>query len=102
MQRIGRIAQLKPGTEQEYKKWHEEIWPELRNLISQSGITNYTIFLFEGQLFSYLEVEDWEASVRFLSDQPTAIKWQSLMAPLMQATDPISPWQLIEEIFHLP
>jgi len=78
------------------------MWPELAGLISQSGIRNYTIYLYDQQLFSYLEVDDWQKAMDFLAKQPIAVEWQKLMSPLMEADDPSSPWQLMEEVFHLP
>jgi len=41
---------LKPGFEAEYKKRHDEIWPELEALLSESGIEDYSIFLDEETL----------------------------------------------------
>ncbi len=38
---------LKPGCKKEYIRRHNEIWPELKVLLSQSGIHDYTIFLDE-------------------------------------------------------
>ncbi len=102
MQRIGRVTRLKAGAEEDYKSWHREVWPELIALISQSGIKNYTIYLSGQQLFSYLEVDDWQTAIEFLGRQPVAIEWQKLMSPFMEADDPIAPWQLLEEVFHLP
>ena len=41
---------LKPGFEAEYKKRHDEIWPELQSLLSETGIQDYSIFLDEETL----------------------------------------------------
>ena len=38
---------LKPGFKAEYKRRHDEIWPELSALLKEAGISNYTIFLDE-------------------------------------------------------
>ena len=35
---------LKPGCEDEYKRRHAAIWPELKKLLSDSGVRNYSIF----------------------------------------------------------
>lgn len=101
MPRIGRRTRLKPDAIEAYKEWHRKLWPELRALISQSGIRNYTIYLSGNELFSYLEVEDWQRAIDFLSKQDIAQEWQQLMVPLMDASDPLAPWQVLEEVFHL-
>jgi len=101
MQRIGRWTRVKAGAEEEYREWHGKVWPELLDLISQTGTKNYSIFVHGRDLFSYLEVEDWQASIDFLAQESVAQKWQELMAPLMDASDSLAPWELLEEVFHL-
>ena len=44
MKTVAFKMKLKPGTEAEYKKRHDEIWPELKSLLKESGISNYHIF----------------------------------------------------------
>jgi L-rhamnose mutarotase len=101
MQRIGRRARLKPGAEADYEKWHRAIWPELRSLIRQAGLHNYTIYRDGRDLFAYLETDNWAAASEFLAGQPLARRWQELMAPLMDAADPVSPWIVLDEVFRL-
>ena len=50
MQRVAFKMQLKPGFENEYKKRHDEIWPELSQALSDAGISDYSIFLDEESL----------------------------------------------------
>lgn len=47
MQKVAFKMKLKPGFEQEYQKRHDEIWPELAQLLKDNGISDYTIFLDE-------------------------------------------------------
>jgi L-rhamnose mutarotase len=51
---------LFPGQEAEYKKRHDEIWPELSALLKESGVSDYSIFLDEetNSLFGVLKVTD--------------------------------------------
>ena len=44
MKRVAFTMQLKPGQKEEYKKRHDEIWPELKQLLKQAGISEYSIF----------------------------------------------------------
>jgi len=52
------------------------------------------------ELFSYLEVDDFEGAISHLSDSEVAARWQALMAPLMYSADAISPWAVLDEVFH--
>ena len=49
---------LKPGTVAEYKRRHDEIWPELSQLLREAGIYDYSIFLDEEDmhLFAVLKL----------------------------------------------
>lgn len=49
--RIAVRWKLKDGFEEEYKRRHDEIWPELLKLIKDSGISDYSIFLDRKQTF---------------------------------------------------
>ncbi len=100
MQRIGRRTRLKHWAIGEYRDWHLKVWPELLALNVGAGIRNYTIFIDGAELFSYLEVDDFEGAISHLSDSEVAACWQTLMAPLMDSADAISPWAVLEEVFH--
>ncbi|HQC17588.1 MAG TPA: L-rhamnose mutarotase, partial [Rectinema sp.] len=45
MKRYAFVMQLKPGNEAEYKRRHDEIWPELKCELRKAGISNYSIYL---------------------------------------------------------
>ena len=59
MQRIAFKMQLNKGAEAEYKKRHDELWPELTQLLKSTGISDYAIFLDEStnSLFGTLKIE---------------------------------------------
>ena len=101
MQRIGRWTRLKPDAIEEYRRWHRQPWPEITDITRQAGIRNYSIYIRGNELFSYLEVDDWQTAVRGLAAQPLSDEWQKLMAPFMDADEPEAPWMMLEEVFHL-
>ncbi len=39
--------QLHPGMEAEYRRRHDEIWPELVGLLHEAGVSDYSIWLDE-------------------------------------------------------
>ena len=53
---------LYPGAKAEYQKRHDELWPEMREMLKEHGVLSYSIFLDSesNQLFGYLEIEDEE------------------------------------------
>ena len=60
MQRIAFKMKLLKGFEAEYKKRHDEIWAELKELLKDTGIAEYSIFLDEetNWLFAYFTVDE--------------------------------------------
>ena len=53
-------ARVLPGKLEEYKKRHDEIWPEMTEVLNQAGIHNYTIWNHSDELFGYYECDDLE------------------------------------------
>ncbi len=62
MERICFTFELHPGMEAEYKRRHDEIWPELVEAIQQAGIRNYTLFRRGLQITAYAECHPDAAS----------------------------------------
>ena len=94
---------LYPGKEEEYKKRHDALWPEMIEAIKKDGGGNYSIFLNEktGELFSYLEVSDEEKWNARGADEMTK-KWWDYMADIMETNPDNSPVEIpIKEVFHL-
>ncbi|MDC7124757.1 MAG: L-rhamnose mutarotase [Spirochaetales bacterium] len=103
MQRVGFVMQLKNGCGEEYKKRHNEIWPELKALLSESGIYDYTIFLEEstGKLFAIQKTSTGNRADS-IGDKAIVRKWWDFMADLMEVNNDNSPVCLpLSEVFHL-
>ena len=49
------VLEVRPGYEEEYKKRHDEIWPELVEAIQEAGIRNYSLFRRGTQVIAYAE-----------------------------------------------
>jgi L-rhamnose mutarotase len=94
---------LKPGCEEEYKKRHDAIWPELKALLSDAGITNYSIYWDKKTniLFSYQELSDSKANAA-LAGKAIMKKWWHYMADLMAVNPDESPVnEALEEMFYM-
>jgi L-rhamnose mutarotase len=99
------IMRIKPELKAEYKKAHDEIWPDMARAIRQSGIRNYSIFYRDdGTLFAYLESNDPERSFEWLNKAEANARWQKAMDKFFVKKDPSAPGPevaLVEEVFHL-
>jgi L-rhamnose mutarotase len=95
--------QLKPGAVAEYKKRHDEIWPELAAALNAAGVSDYSIFLDEETLTLFAVQKLGEKnSAADLPHSPVVRKWWDYMAPLMETQPDHSPVvQPLAEVFHL-
>ena len=101
----GTIAKmkLKPGHVAEYKKRHDEIWPELARELHSAGVSDFSIFLDEETLtlFAVQKLSD-NNTVAELPKSPVVREWWNYVAPLMEVqpdNQPVS--RPLEEVFHL-
>jgi len=104
MQRIAFKMQLHKGFEEEYKKRHDELWPELQQLLTASGISEYSIFLDDttNSLFGVLKVTD-AARLDELPSYPVMQKWWAYMKDIMETNADNSPVNIpLQEVFYLP
>jgi len=91
----------------EYRRYHEEIWPEITESIKDSGIEDLEIYLLGTRLFMIMEVNDsFSFADKAEADRrnPKVQEWETLMwqfqTPLPQAR-PGEKWILMERIFKL-
>ena len=94
---------LKPGVAAEYKKRHDEIWPELAAELKMAGVSDYSIFLDEETLtlFAVQKLSEGSTAAQ-LPDSPIVCKWWDYMAPLMETHPDNSPVATpLREVFHL-
>lgn len=103
MIRVAFKMQLKPGFEEEYKKRHDEIWPELAKLLKDSGISDYSIFLDEETLtlFAVQKLSD-NNTADMVPDTAICKKWWAYMKDIMDSNPDNSPVvKPLKEVFHL-
>jgi len=103
MRRNAFVMQLKPGNEDEYKRRHDAIWPELVKELEDAGISDYTISLHRptGMLFASQKVKDHDTTA-LLPGTPVVKRWWASMADLMETNPDNSPKTTdLVEVFHL-
>jgi L-rhamnose mutarotase len=103
MKRLGFKMKLHAGMEAEYRRRHDEIWPDLLQLLKQTGISHYSIFLDEETytLFGVLTIDD-PAEMNHLPDHPVMKKWWTYMKDIMESNEDHSPVSKeLKEVFYL-
>ncbi len=103
MQRLAFKMHLNKGQKEEYKKRHDDIWPELKQLLKESGVSEYSIFLDEETniLFAFQKVSG-EGSSQDLGQTEIVQKWWKFMSDIMEVNEDNSPvMRVLEEVFYL-
>ena len=94
---------LLPGFAEEYKQRHDAIWPELKALLSESGIRDYSIYLDEAThtLFAVQKLAEGFDPAS-LPGHPLVKKWWAYMADIMQTHPDNAPVEgKLKEMFHM-
>ncbi|MFK7932335.1 MAG: L-rhamnose mutarotase [Saprospiraceae bacterium] len=103
MQRLAFKMKLRQGQKAAYIKRHNEIWPELKSLLAEAGISEYSIFLDEetDTLFAFQKVNGQQGS-QDLASHPIVQKWWDFMADIMDVNPDNSPVSIpLTEVFYL-
>lgn len=103
MPRIAFKMQLHPGQAEEYKRRHDALWPDLTDLLRETGIRDYSIFLDEATfaLFGVLDIEKPER-LDDLPSHPVMQRWWAYMADIMEThTDQSPVSHPLREVFYL-
>ena len=103
MKRQAFKMKLLPGMKAEYKKRHDEIWPDLKRLLSEAGVQDYSIFLDEetDTLFA-VQKQAGVSGSQDLGKTELVKRWWAYMADVMQTNPDSSPISIpLVEVFHM-
>lgn len=103
MNRLAFKMKLNAGQKAAYIKRHNEIWTELKILLKEAGISEYSIFLDEetNTLFAFQKVSG-EGGSQDLSHNPMVKKWWDFMADIMEVNPDNSPISIpLKEVFYM-
>jgi L-rhamnose mutarotase len=104
MTRSAFSLKLKPGFAAEYKRRHDEIWPDLVRELEAAGVSDYSIYLDESTLtlFAFQKVKDHSSSDQ-LASRAIVKKWWKYMADIMEtnAEDNSPVVVSLKEVFHM-
>ncbi|MHB1407817.1 MAG: L-rhamnose mutarotase [Desulfitobacteriaceae bacterium] len=96
------LFQCKQGMEEEYKKRHKAVYPEVLAALKKVGVSNYSIFMQGTQLYAYMETDDYEGAMKQLAQDPANQKWQQYMKEIMETNDQGIIIEVIKEhVFYL-
>jgi L-rhamnose mutarotase len=100
------VVRLRAEREGEYRRLHADVWPSVLATLRRVGMRNYSIFLRDGLLFSYLEYtgNDWTAAQAEIAADPETQRWWQLTDPMQEPLTTAAEgewWAPAEEVFHL-
>jgi L-rhamnose mutarotase len=104
MEKYAFTMRLNPGCEEEYRRRHDAIWPELVALLRDAGVSDYSIHLDRatGTLFGVL----WRRLDHGMDDlpsHPVMQTWWAHMADIMETRPDNEPVAVpLETVFHMP
>lgn len=104
MEKYAFKMRLNPGCLDEYRKRHDEIWPELLDLLRKAGVSDYSIYLDDETriLFGVL----WRTAdhrMDTLPDHPVMQHWWTHMADIMDTHPSLEPVATpLTPVFHMP
>ena len=95
--------QLKPGCEAEYERRHAAIWPELKQLLKSTGISDYSIYWDRDTnvLFARQTV-DGALGSQDMGANPVVQRWWACMSDIMETNPDRSPVSTaLQEVFYM-
>ncbi|MDP1764259.1 MAG: L-rhamnose mutarotase [Sediminibacterium sp.] len=90
-----------------YEKWHKEVWPEIIESITSSGIAQMEIYRVGNRLLMVMEVKEgfsFEAKSEADAANPKVLEWEKLMWHFQQPlpfAKPGEKWLLMNKIFDM-
>ena len=105
MERYAWRASVKPGKQAEYIERHNQIWPQMKAVLKEAGIVNYSIWLADGEVFGYYECEKGAAyAAKVQSESSVVDRWNEYMKDVMEMKkdEKTGAQPLLQEVFYLP
>ena len=104
MEHVAWKGRIKAGMKNEYVRRHNEIWPEMKALLKDAGICNYSIFYCNDEVFGYYECEKGvEYAQKAQANSPIVDRWNDYMQDVLELEmDPVTGAQPeLEQVFRL-
>ena len=104
MEKYAWKAILKDGKKDEYVRRHDEIWPEMLEVLKAAGIQNYSIWLCGNELFGYYEcINGIEFAGKVQAESPVVARWNEFMKDVMEMPidERTGAQPLLEQVFEM-
>ena len=90
----------------EYKRYHENVWPEIKQSLRDAGILDMEIYLLGTRMFMIIETSDsfsFAKKAELDRKNPKVMEWENLMGqfqqPLTENPRPEARWLSMERVF---
>lgn len=104
MEKYAWKALVKDGCLEEYKRRHNEIWPEMLTVLKNAGIMNYTIWNVGNELFGYYECEKGvQYAAKTQANSDVVDRWNQYMSDIMimEMDPPTGAQPLLIKVFEM-
>lgn len=103
MRRFGTITKVKDSKLKEYIALHDNIPPEVVEAAARYGLRNFSIYYWDGYLFSYFEYEgdDYDADMAEKAKLAVMQKWECDCNDCFETMNDMEDFSImLQEIFH--
>jgi L-rhamnose mutarotase len=103
-ERVCFLMRLKQEGVADYLRAHEAVWPEMLLALSETGWSNYSLFISEndGLVVGYFETDDYERAMTGIASRDVNARWQALMAQyFVSPGNPDESTERLAQYFHL-
>lgn len=90
-----------------YKRYHQKIWPEVRDSLYAAGVKEMEIYLGNLHLVIVMDVSDeftFERKAAMDAANPKVLEWEELMGNFLatpEGADPVKRWTVMDRVFDL-
>jgi L-rhamnose mutarotase len=104
MARLAFRLRLRTDCVEAYEEAHRHVWPELLQLLKDVGVSEYSIFRRDVDLFLYMHVDDFDRAWNLLDQSPVNRSWQLGMQRLFEPPGDLRTGErfpMMHEVFYL-
>jgi L-rhamnose mutarotase len=104
MPRMAFLLRIKSDAIEGYDHAHAQVWPELLAKLKSVGISDYSIFRRNQDLFLVMNVHNFDSAWNALAEDPVNLRWQEEMAKYFEPVPDLQPGErfaMMKEVFHM-
>lgn len=102
LKRFCQRGHLKPEKAAEYRSLHASVWPQVRQIIHECNLRNYSIYIMGNEVISYFEYvgEDYVADMAKMACDAHMQEWWTHTKPCFLLHEEAVYYEDMEEIFY--